>query len=71
MQRRFAVSRHPVKDFLIGFNPGPGYSYFPSVPEIMITLGIIAIEILGYIYFVKKLPVMPRVGQVQPSADMD
>lgn len=57
--------------FLIGFNPGPGFSYFPSVPEIMITLGIIAIEILGYIYFVKKLPVMPRLGPSQPSVDLD
>jgi Ni/Fe-hydrogenase subunit HybB-like protein len=57
--------------FLIGFDPGPGYSYFPSVPEIMITLGIIAIEILGYIYFVKKLPVLPRLQQPQPSVEMD
>ncbi len=51
--------------FLIGFNPGPGFSYFPSVPETMITLGIIAIEILAYLVFIKKLPVMQQLEPVQ------
>lgn len=44
--------------FLFTLNPGPGYSYFPSVPEIMVTLGIIAIEIMAYIVIVKMLPVL-------------
>ncbi|MDA8084497.1 MAG: Ni/Fe-hydrogenase cytochrome b subunit [Nitrospiraceae bacterium] len=47
--------------FLIGFNPGPGWQYFPSFSEIMITLGVISIEILAYLIFVKKLPVLPRI----------
>lgn len=51
--------------FLIGFDPGPEFTYFPSVPEIMISLGIIAIEILAYIYFVRKLPVLPRLAHAQ------
>ncbi len=45
--------------FLVGFNPGDGWQYFPSVPEIMITLGIIAVEVAAYILFVKKLPILP------------
>ena len=53
--------------FLIGFDPGPGFSYFPSVPEIMITLGIISLEILAYLYFIKKLPVLHRVDPIQPK----
>ena len=44
--------------FLFTLNPGPGYSYFPSVPEIMVTLGIIAIEIMAYMAIVKLLPVL-------------
>ena len=28
--------------FLVGFSPAPGWSYFPSAPEIFITLGIVA-----------------------------
>jgi len=47
--------------FLIGFDPGPGWQYFPSFSEIMITLGIISIEIMGYLIFVKKMPVLPSV----------
>jgi Ni/Fe-hydrogenase subunit HybB-like protein len=45
--------------FLIAFNPGPGFSYFPSVPELMVTLGIIAIEVMAYLAFVKLLPILP------------
>lgn len=44
--------------YLITFDPGPGYSYFPSVPEIMVTVGIIAFEIMAYIVLVKMLPVL-------------
>ena len=46
--------------FLLTFNPGPGFNYFPSVPEIMITLGVISFEIMVYIVLVKTLPVMHR-----------
>lgn len=47
--------------YLVGFNPGGGYNYFPSFSEIMITVGIIAIEIMAYLVFVKKFPVLPAV----------
>jgi Ni/Fe-hydrogenase subunit HybB-like protein len=44
--------------YLVGFSPGPGWSYFPAVPEIFITLGIVSVEIMGYLMFVKALPVL-------------
>jgi Ni/Fe-hydrogenase subunit HybB-like protein len=47
--------------FLIGFDPGPGWQYFPSFSEIMITLGVISVEIMAYMVFVKKMPVLPSV----------
>jgi Ni/Fe-hydrogenase subunit HybB-like protein len=47
--------------FLVGFNPANGYNYFPAFSEILITVGIIAIEIMAYLVFVKKLPVLPDV----------
>jgi Ni/Fe-hydrogenase subunit HybB-like protein len=53
-----AGSLYRFNAFLIGFDPGPGYSYFPSVPEIMVTVGIVAAEIMAYLVFVKKLPVL-------------
>lgn len=45
--------------FLVGFHPGGGYVYFPAVAEIMITVGIISIELVAYLYFVKRFPVLP------------
>ena len=46
----------------VGFNPGPEYhAYFPSLPEFLITLGFIAIEILGYMVLVKLTPVLPNL----------
>lgn len=47
--------------FLVGFDPLNGWHYFPSLSEFLITLGIIAVEIMGYLIFVKKLPVLPRI----------
>ncbi len=48
--------------FLIGFNPGPGWHYFPSFSETMITVGIVSIEIAAYMVFIKRLPVLPDTG---------
>jgi Ni/Fe-hydrogenase subunit HybB-like protein len=55
-----AGSLYRFDAFIIGFNPGPGWHYFPAVPEILITLGIVAIELMAYLYFVKKFPVLPQ-----------
>jgi Ni/Fe-hydrogenase subunit HybB-like protein len=48
--------------YIIGFNPGKGWSYFPSLPEFFITLGMVAFEILGYMVLVKLFPIMPNVN---------
>jgi len=54
----FAGSLYRFNAFLITYNPGPGYSYFPSVPELMVTAGIVAIEIMAYLFVVKRFPVL-------------
>ncbi len=54
-----AGSLYRFNAFLIGYNPGANWSYFPSPGEIFITLGIIAIELMAYLYFVKRFPVLP------------
>ena len=46
--------------YLIGFNPGRGWHYFPSFAEIMISVGIVSIELLGYQVLSKLLPVLPN-----------
>lgn len=47
--------------YLIGFNPGKGWHYFPALAELMITVGIVAFEILAYQVLVKILPVLPKL----------
>ncbi len=43
--------------YIVGFDPGPGWHYFPSASEIMVTVGIISVEIMAYLIFVKRIPV--------------
>lgn len=47
--------------FLVGYNPGAGWHYFPAFSELMITIGVISVEMLAYLAFVKKLPVLPKI----------
>lgn len=54
--------------FLFAFDPGRGWNYFPSVPELLVTVGIIAGEIALYLYIVRRLPILaaapPRAAPV-------
>jgi Ni/Fe-hydrogenase subunit HybB-like protein len=56
-----AGSLYRFDTFIVVFNPGHGYHYFPAFQELMITIGIIALEIMAYLIFVKRLPVLPKV----------
>ncbi len=49
-----------VNAFLIGYMPGEHWSYFPSVAEILVTVGMFAIEVLAYIVITRRFPVLPR-----------
>jgi Ni/Fe-hydrogenase subunit HybB-like protein len=44
--------------YLTAFNPGEGWSYFPTTLELLITLGVIAFEIFLYIFIVKRYPIL-------------
>ena len=48
-----------INSYLVGYETGPGWHYFPSVPEMMVSIGMIALEILGYIVLVRYLPILP------------
>lgn len=47
-----------VNAYLIGYDPGPGWHYFPSAGEIMVTVGVFSLEVLLYIIAVKQLPIL-------------
>ncbi|OAN50666.1 hydrogenase [Paramagnetospirillum marisnigri] len=48
-----------IDAFLVAYDTGPGWHYFPSAPEMLVTIGVIAIEVLAYIVFVRKFPILP------------
>lgn len=45
--------------FLVAYDTGAGWHYFPSLGEITITVGLIAAEVLGIIFAVRLLPILP------------
>jgi Ni/Fe-hydrogenase subunit HybB-like protein len=47
-----------INSFLVGYETGPGWHYFPSVPEIMVSIGMVAFEVLAYIVLVRYLPIL-------------
>lgn len=49
-----------INGYLVGYETGAGWHYFPSVPEIMVSIGMIALEILGYIVLVRTLPILSK-----------
>jgi Ni/Fe-hydrogenase subunit HybB-like protein len=56
--------------YLIGFDPGPGWTYFPSLPEVMVSVSVVAFEILAYQVLIKLVPVLPRIGcHVEVTSD--
>lgn len=48
--------------FLVGFQPGAGYSYFPSTQELLVTIGLVAFEIMAFIVIVKIFPIFKGHG---------
>jgi Ni/Fe-hydrogenase subunit HybB-like protein len=54
----FAGALYRFNTFLVAFDPGPGWSYFPSVTEQLITLGLVAGELAIYIAVVKNFPIL-------------
>ena len=56
-----------INAFLIGYDTGTGWSYFPSVPEMLVTFGMFAIEVLGYIVITRRFPVLPREDHAAPA----
>jgi Ni/Fe-hydrogenase subunit HybB-like protein len=49
-----------INGFLIGYETGDGFSYFPALPELLVTIGMFALEVLGYIIITRRFPVLPR-----------
>lgn len=59
---------HRVNTYLVAFSPGEHFSYFPAVPELLITFGIIAAEVAIYIAVVKTFPILHGPGAERATA---
>jgi len=44
--------------FLVAFQPGTGWHYFPSIQEMFISIGLIAMELALYVAIVRKFPIL-------------
>lgn len=62
-----AAVLYRVDALLVGVTPVGNWTYFPSVPEIMVTVGIISFEILLYLVFIKTFPVLEGAGRPGPA----
>jgi Ni/Fe-hydrogenase subunit HybB-like protein len=56
-----------LNGFLIGYQTvigvetsGVNFNYFPSLTELLVTFGMFAVEVLGYIVITRRFPVLPR-----------
>jgi len=56
-----AGTLYRIDGYLVAYNPGNGWVYFPAVGELMVTIGIFSLEIMLYLIFIKKLPVLSGV----------
>jgi len=57
-----------LNTYLIGYHPGPDWNYFPSVMELLITIGMFSLEIALYLVFVKHLPVLHQTEPTRQAA---
>ncbi|MEQ1730147.1 MAG: Ni/Fe-hydrogenase cytochrome b subunit, partial [Vicinamibacterales bacterium] len=58
MVMMFAGALYRFDVFLVAFNPGAHWSYFPSVPELLVTVGLVAAEVLAYVFIVRNFPIL-------------
>lgn len=48
-----------IAAFLVAYDTGAGWHYFPSLGEMTVTIGLIAFEVLAIILAIKLLPILP------------
>lgn len=54
--------------YLVAYDTGAGWRYFPSLGELAVTIGLIAFEILAFIIAIRVLPVLPKLGKSRAVA---
>ncbi len=60
MSMAMAGILYRIDAYLVAYSPGPGWTYFPSLGELAVTMGLVAFEILAFIIAIRLLPVLPK-----------
>jgi Ni/Fe-hydrogenase subunit HybB-like protein len=63
-----AGALYRIDAYLVAFQPGPGFAYFPSVGELAITLGLVATETVAYLVVVRRFPILGGVALPEREA---
>lgn len=64
----FAGALYRFDTFLVAFQPGGNWAYFPSLGEMAITAGLVSMEILAYIVIIHYLPIISGGAHLRPAA---
>jgi Ni/Fe-hydrogenase subunit HybB-like protein len=60
-----------IDAYLVAYDKGPGWTYFPSMGELIVSIGFIAFEILAFIIAIRLFPVLPRAPEPNAVAPND
>ena len=60
-----AGAAYRVNTYLIAYDGGPGARYFPSLGEILVTVGLASLGVAAFLFIVKKLPIF-AIGETHP-----
>lgn len=55
----FAGILYRLSAFLVAYDTGAGWHYFPSLGEMAVTFGLISFEVVGMIIAIRLLPILP------------
>jgi Ni/Fe-hydrogenase subunit HybB-like protein len=58
-----AGAAYRVDTYLIAYDGGPGAQYFPSLGEILVTLGLASLGVAGFLLISKLLPIFAVTGE--------
>jgi len=64
----FAAALYRFDVYLVAFQPGAHWAYFPSLTEILVSAGLVSGELAGFILLVKLFPIMSAVQPKTPQA---
>jgi Ni/Fe-hydrogenase subunit HybB-like protein len=54
----FGGALYRFSAYWFAFRPGEHWSYFPAIPEILITVGLVSFEVAVYVAIIKRFPIL-------------